>query len=301
MENSAIEWTMHTFNVVWGCAKVSAGCKNCYADTLSHRYGFDVWGVNKPRRTMSADYWAHPYKWDKRAAKVGERHRVFCSSMADVFEDHPTVKEERARLWKVIEETPNLDWLLLTKRPENIAEMVPVAWLESPRPNVWLGTSVENQEMTEKRIPELCAVPATVRFLSCEPLLGPVSFTDGEWWDWRYTYDYYKAAYPHAGPPIHWVIAGGESGHRARPMHPDWARALRDDCQAAGVAFFWKQNGEWLDIAIGSDDWTTDSPDKYKKMGRYVMARVGKKAAGRMLDGRTWDEFPMLQAVGGDK
>lgn len=234
MKDSKIQWTTHTFNLVWGCSKVSAGCKNCYADTLSHRYGFDIWGKDKPRRTMSTSYWQQPYKWDKAAAQAGERHRVFCSSMADVFEDHPTVKQERPRLWKLIEETPNLDWLLLTKRPENIAETVPVAWLGSPRHNVWLGTSVEDQEMANKRIPELLKVSAVVRFLSCEPLLGPIHLCSPRLGGFIY-------GCLSAG--ISWVIVGGESGHGARPMNIAWAIDIIDQCRETGVPVFVKQLG----------------------------------------------------------
>ena len=275
MQNSAIEWTDHTWNPWWGCIKVSPGCEHCYADTLAHRYGFNVWGPSKTtsRRMMSENYWKQPRKWNKEAAAAGIRLRVFCASMADVFEDHPQLTEPRARLFDLISECSALDWLLLTKRPENIKPMLIEAGrgFQSLPPWVWIGTSVENQEQADQRIPHLLRVPAAVRFLSCEPLLGPVDLTkikcgdDGfnalkpDSWEqavnaWRDTdpdwveqfEDWFGVSVDTTGPMharIDWVIVGGESGHGARPMHPDWARSLRDQCQSAGVAFFMKQMG----------------------------------------------------------
>ena len=192
---TAIQWTDHTFNPWWGCVKVSPGCQNCYAETLAHRYG-TAWGVEGERRQMADSTWAEPVKWNKAASAAGRRARVFCSSMADVFEANAQVESARARLWSLIESTPALDWLLLTKRPGNITGMVPAAWLQEPRPNVWYGTSVENQKTAERRLPHLLGVPAAVRFLSCEPLLEPVSL----------------AAWLHG---VQWVITGGESGPKA--------------------------------------------------------------------------------------
>jgi protein gp37 len=156
--------------------------------------------------------------------------------MADVFEYHPQLDSVRARLWELIAATPWLDWQLLTKRPMNIRHMLPPAWLEAPRPNVWLGTSVEDQQHADLRIPHLVSVPARVRFLSCEPLLGPADLT------------------PWLGE-LHWVITGGESGPQARPCDPAWVRSLRDQCQAAGVALFHKQwGGRTPMLAAGLDE-----------------------------------------------
>jgi protein gp37 len=221
-----IQWTTHTFNPWWGCLEVSPGCDNCYARTLSERWGFDVWGPPRtsPRRLFGDKYWAEPLKWNATAAQEGRRHRVFCASMADVFEFHPQLDAVRARLWALIEQTPWLDWQLLTKRPMNIARMLPSAWLEQVRPNVWLGTSVEDQPRAELRIRHLVAVPAVVHFLSCEPLLGPVDL--GPWLG-----------------DLDWIITGGESGPHYRPMDLDWVRSLRDQCQGAGLALFHKQQG----------------------------------------------------------
>lgn len=288
-ENSKIEWTDHTFNIVWGCQRVSEGCQHCYAETLAKRYGHDVWGPAKTtaRREMSAAYWKQPYKWNKAAKESGIRARVFCGSMSDVFEDHPTNEWARANLFGLIEETQNLDWLLLTKRPENIRKMIPQAWTRTPRANVWYGTSVENQKRADERIPELLRVPAAVRFLSCEPLLGALDLNE------YITCQQYLhgQVVPCTCPRIHWVIAGGESGHGARPMHPQWARSLRDQCHDAGIAFHFKQYGEYLPLA--SADEASQYPRAAMIEGDNVRwVRVGKHAAGRLLDGRTWDELP---------
>jgi protein gp37 len=221
-QRSAIEWTDHTFNPWWGCTKVSPGCVNCYAETLSTRYRYDVFGPRKPRRTFGEGYWQQPLKWNAQATQLGRRMRVFCASMADVFEDNKSIEGERQRLWEVIAETPMLDWLLLTKRPENMLSFAP--WEASWPENVWAMTSVENQEQAQKRLPVLSQIPAVVRGLSVEPLLEPVDLS---------------AWLPH----VHWVIVGGESGPGSRPMRVEWVRSVRDQCSAAGVPFFMKQMG----------------------------------------------------------
>ena len=283
MENSNIEWTDHTFNPWMGCTKVSDGCKNCYAETLmDKRYGKVKWGPQGQRVRTSAANWKKPLKWDREAAAAGKRARVFCASLADVFEDKPDQRDEmdkwRTELFQLIQDTPNLDWLLLTKRPENVMEMVGnVPWYYG-LPNVWIGTSVENQEQADKRIPALVTIPAAVRFLSMEPLFGPIDL------------DLSGSNYGIYG--IDWVIVGGESGPNARPMHPDWARGIRNQCQEAGVPFFFKQWGEWA----WTGDYITDNlyADKQRYMfaDRTVMIRAGKRAAGRLLDGREWNGFP---------
>ena len=255
-ENSKIEWTHHTFNPWWGCMKVSDGCANCYAETFAKRTGHSIWGpaTTTQRRTFGDKHWAEPLKWNDEAEKAGERRRVFCASMADVFEEHPQLHAERMRLWELIQRTPWLDWLLLTKRPENVGWFAPTRWQTDGYPgNVWIGTSVENQAMADKRIPILATIPAAVRFLSCEPLLGPLDLAT---WFYSMMTDDYSCA-------IDWVIVGGESGPKARPMSPDWVRSVRDQCNGAGVAFHFKQWGG-----------------------------VRKHETGRILDGRTWDEYP---------
>ncbi len=223
-EKTGIEWTDHTFNIAWGCFKVSPGCAHCYADTLSRRYGHDVWGPPKTtaRRTFGDKHWAEPLKWNAKAEMDGVRRRVFCSSMCDVFEDHPTIDAEREKLWPLIRATPWLDWQLLTKRPERIAANLPSDW-GNGYANVWLGTSVESQDYAY-RVEYLKFVPAVVRFVSAEPLLGRFDL-GGQAWE------------------IDWLIVGGESGPGARPMDIDWARSLRDECADSGAAFFLKQLG----------------------------------------------------------
>lgn len=288
MQNSKIEWTDHTFNPWWGCQRVSPGCEHCYAETLANRYGHKVWGPAKTteRRAMSDNYWKQPLKWHKQAERDGVRRRVFCASMADVFEAHEQVAAYRTRLWETIGECDMLDWLLLTKRPQNVLGLVPPAWAVGYWPeHVWIGTSVEDQRRADERIPELLKVPAKVRFLSCEPLLSPVKLPWCEWcggWCCQDCYDPDDAA-------IHWVICGGESGPGARPMQLTWARSLRDQCQAAGVAFHFKQFGEYLPMSqmipgVHCSEGESGPDDRF--------IRIGKHAAGRLLDGREWNEVP---------
>jgi protein gp37 len=266
-QKSAIEWTDHTFNPWWGCTKVSPGCVHCYAETLSSRYLYDVFGSRKPRRTFGEEYWQNPLKWNRQAAQFGQRMRVFCASMADVFEDNPGIEAEREKLWGLIAETPMLDWLLLTKRPQNMRPFAP--WENDWPTNVWAMTSVEDQEQARKRIPILLEVPAIVRGLSVEPLIGSVDL--GPWLE-----------------DIQWVIVGGESGQCARQMQVEWVISLRDQCVEAGVPFFFKQWGEWMYL---------DSSSIGGSEAQSTVRRVGKKAAGRELEGRTWDEIPDGQAL----
>jgi len=219
-ESTIIAWTDHTFNIAWGCTKVSPGCTHCYAEAFTHRLGLDVWGQSA-RKTFSANHWRDPERWHRAALREGRRHKVFSSSMCDIFEDHPTIAAERAKLWPLIAATPALDWQLLTKRPERIADCLPDTWGPDGWPNVWLGTSIET-DAYRARAETLRAIPAVVRFISYEPALGPLETTDLR--------------------GIDWVICGGESGGNYRPMDLAWPRALRRRCKAAGVAFFFKQS-----------------------------------------------------------
>lgn len=263
-ENSAIQWTHHTFNPWVGCQRVSPGCVNCYAEAYDKRVGGAKlpdgskslrWGPTAPRVRTSAANWRKPLAWDAAAKVAGERHRVFCASLADVFEDRPELEPIRLDLLELIRITPNLDWLFLTKRPEAIQALLRAArrtfrtatplhtWLTSwldynqPPPNVWLGTTVEDQQRANERIPALLSVPARVRFLSCEPLLEHVNLT-GPW---------PLGAGENFG--IDWVIIGGESGSKARSFHTEWARDLIQQCRAGGSAPFVKQMGS---NAVGS-------------------------------------------------
>ncbi len=265
-EETAIGWTNATFNPWWGCTRVSPGCEHCYAETFAKRTGNDVWGKNNDRRFFGDKHWNEPLRWNKKAEAAGVRHRVFCASMADVFEDRRDLDAERARLWELIEATPWLDWQLLTKRPQNVLRLAADSWLSAWPSNAWVGTTVEDQQRADERIPELLAVPAPVRFLSCEPMLGPVDIerylylmgagTTGPWSDgigrWRTTDG--RGRRLASGPggqavtsipssDVHWVICGGESGPKHRPLNVDHARSLRDQCEGAGVAFFFKQHG----------------------------------------------------------
>lgn len=270
-KNSHIEWTHHTFNPWWGCQKVSPACQNCYAETWAKRVGSNVWGAKAPRRFFTDTHWAEPLKWDREAAESKTRARVFCASMADVFENRRDLDAPRARLWKLIEATPNLDWLLLTKRPEHVASLT--IWGEAWPANVWLGTTVEDQTWVETRLPHLLSIPAKVRFLSCEPLLGALNLSPFS---------------PKGKPsPIHWVIAGGESGPHSRPMNPQWVRSLRDFCRQSKIAFHFKQWGHWVPRQL-----LTQEQKNIILVGDIEMAAAGKKMAGRSLDGRTWDELP---------
>lgn len=376
MKNSAIQWTDHTFNPWIGCTKVSPGCAHCYAEARDQRFAGGIhWGKGQPRKRTSGSNWKEPLKWNAEAAKAEslarqgavlgsyQRPRVFCASLADWLDNEVPI-EWLIDLLALIDQTPNLDWLLLTKRPENFVGRITAATHGKMNPfevfrlmpNIWVGTTVENQEMAEKRIPALLQIPAKVRFLSCEPLLEAVSLDQwikpflcckacGESYDlderipdsehphgkdecarcghegfmtscWgedaRYHFDkngiHTEAPEPYGGG-IHWVICGGESGPEARPMHPDWARSLRDQCTAAGVPFFFKQWGEWFPGFTYDDGFifheehgTPELKDgqRFKgfqfppeENGEYQeMGKIGKKLAGRILVRREWNEFP---------
>ena len=347
-ENSKIEWTDHTFNPWIGCTKVSPGCTNCYAavDTFARReraHGRELWGPRAERHRTAEAYWKQPITWNKHqwwqcdicgrrwredywqdvclhnavdnydhASRV--RQRVFCSSLADVFEAHEGLDAWRADLFALIEATPNLDWLLLTKRPENISNMVPYSWVRRFQENVWLGTSVENQKYADERIPALLRFPAKVHFLSCEPLLEKIDisseacFGTGQCLECggvgEVAGDYFaddgisqcedcNGTGSNKEKVVDWVICGGESGPHARPMHPDWARSLRDQCQAAGVPFLFKQWGEWFPtFANAGTPGGRIQSNGYYFEDNQQMWKVGKHNAGRLLDGREWNEVP---------
>lgn len=320
MAETTIEWCDYTFNGWEGCQKVGLGCDNCYAEARNIRFtGGTNWGPGAPRRRTSAANWRKPIQWNRMAEGAVRRPRVFCSSLADVF-DNAVDPQWRADLFELIRATPNLDWLLLTKRPGNIAKMLPSDWGKG-WVHVWIGCTIVNQEEADRDIPKLLAVPAAVRFLSMEPLLGPVDID--EWLHDSDCADTRKLYRQHGDRPlchcgerpvneerIDWVIVGGESGPRARPMHPDWARQIRDQCEAAGVPFHFKQWGENLPSGqVGNacngktheafqilcdDELLTEAsnspphnwPDGNKSF------RLNKRYSGRLLDGVTHDGFP---------
>mgnify|MGYP003388684612 CR=1 FL=1 len=328
-DNSKIEWTDHTFNPWEGCQKIGPGCDHCYAETRNARFNGAAinWGPGAPRRRTSAANWHKPLKWNREdaafAEKYGRKQRVFSPSLADPF-DNEVDPKWRADFFDLIDATPNLDWLLLTKRIGNVTPMLKAMGRECLPVHVWLGATIVNQEEADRDIPKLLSTPAVVRFLSCEPLLGPL--------DWIAPVARWQQQTPIAGkthipwwhPLIDWIIAGGESGPGARPMHPEWARSLRDQCAAAGVAFHFKQWGEWLpDFEMATnrpqDDaeqsrfatcvWDTEADAFAKTNGSWCdsdqwyfarsyndpeqsMTRIGKKRAGRLLDGVEHNGFP---------
>lgn len=390
MENSKIEWTDHTFNPWEGCTKVSPGCDHCYAETRNARFGGGQavnWGANAPRRRTSTANWNKPVKWnaeydllksawDKfkatnpsltdeaiiaRGFTKPERPRVFCASLADVF-DNEVPDQWRADLLDLIKRTPNLDWLVLTKRIGNVQRMLADIDVERLPSNVWLGATIVNQQEADRDIPKLLTVDASVRFLSMEPLLSPVDIRahiaprdlpfltigsplcielpssvgcarKGPHYPYEFGCRWSKIDNGGSLPGIDWVIVGGESGTHARPMHPAWAQSLRDQCEAGGTPFLFKQWGEWQPISQQTEAFTNSLYKSNKKAaphenqdaidelygrhctaektvmhldgsvhdpmepnaflpGAMTMYRVGKKAAGRMLDGKTYDGYP---------
>lgn len=291
--NSKIEWTDHTFNAWVGCERLSPACDWCYAEAWARRTGNpDLW--NGERRRTTAAYWRQPFKWNEAAQAAGHSARVFCCSLADVF-DNQVPSEWRSDLLNLICETPWLEWQLLTKRPQNILKMLKPGELPN---NAALGTTCEDQTRADQRVRQLLEAATTLSalytFVSCEPLLGPVKLkwvrmhTDNPRFyvhDWltgktQYGQDDGSVIYGAAGK-IDWVICGGESGPNARPMDPAWARSLRDQCDAASVPFLFKQWGEFAPLDTFSDA----DPDGH-------VYRCGKKAAGRLLDGKEHNEFP---------
>lgn len=368
-KETSIEWADHTFNPWIGCTKVHEGCRVCYAEAdMAIRRKRVVWGPQGTRSVTGSDYWDKPTRaWNRCAILVcfecgaesptapappGQspsqaiwdfeclcgccefsirRPRVFCASLADVFEDwghkpmtrqgkhlvhttdgwqpetteqhescsRVTMNDVRLRLFEMIDSTPNLDWVLLTKRPENIRRMWPSVTINSQeqaedrnergelfRRNVWLMTSVSNQASADKQIPELlkCRDLSPILGISAEPLLGYIDL--GRFLrPWDFMSDFGR---PEETNRLDWVIVGGESGPNAHAMHPDCATSIRDQCQLAGVPFFFKQWGEW---AIKTHGTNRDQPIRCGNSTVY-MSPVGKKSAGRLLDGVTWDQFP---------
>jgi protein gp37 len=330
-ENTKIEWAHHTFNPWEGCQKVGPGCDNCYAEARNARFsgGHAVnWGPGAPRRRTSEANWKLPLKWNAQAAAEGRRFRVFCASLADVF-DNEVPPEWRRDVLRLILNTPHLDWLLLTKRIGNAAAMLEeasqaidgVGWQRHPWSNVWLGATVVNQTEADRDIPKLLAVPARVRFLSIEPMLGPIDLTGiGRYTNSSQNIDALRGIDTRGvlamsaneassmvssslgGPRVHWVIAGGESGPHARPMHPDWARSLRDQCAAAGVPFLFKQWGEFSPAGdyepypgkrlMQSARVFIDVDRSGRQHHGPTVIRFGKKTTGRLLDGVEHNGFP---------
>lgn len=298
MKNTKIEWAHHTVNFWWGCTKVSPACAHCYAETLAKMWskGRAVWGANGARWLRGERATEELLKLDQAAAKAGVRWRVFINSMSDTFEDRRDLDLPRGDLFKVAGVVQNLDILLLTKRPECVVNLVPLTWLVNWPAHVWVGTTVENQEMADARIPRLLEVPAKVRFLSCEPLLGPVEFSNV-----TRRSDCVSVLGKPALAGIHWVICGGESGGKARPMKYAWAKRLRDQCAAAGVPFFFKQWGEFVPMPGNVPGTLTTvviagRKRRWQMNGEEIAVRVGKKEASRMFDGIDHNAVPEVCA-----
>lgn len=345
-ESTKIEWCDATFNPWIGCTKVSPGCDHCYAECGTPARTLKVnWGPGAPRRRTSVSNWKMPLAWNAQAdaffAQHGRRRRVFCASLADWL-DNAVEIEWFVELLQLVRSTPNLDWLLLTKRIGNwkgrlvaalkwtvehgsdqgLAEWIS-DWLDGAAPaNVWLGATIVNQPEADRDVSKLLNVPARARFLSMEPLLGPVDLSvidingDCEIYPLRGTTECVDDEGRSAPdlPALDWVIVGGESGRGARPMNPEWVRSLRDQCEAAGVPYLLKQWGEWgepdsvertglahegwfekdrLDGGVPRHEWPGPMQNGVELASlRPEVFRVGKKAAGRLLDGRTHDGYP---------
>lgn len=278
-DKTGIEWTDATWNPIRGCSRVSEGCRNCYAERVAARFsgpgqpyeGLAVMKNGDPRWTgivrLIEDRLPDPLKWKKS-------RRIFVNSMSDLF--HENVQDSWIRLIvRIMQDASQHIFQILTKRPERMAKWS--CFGHDSLKHVWLGVSVEDQATADERIPLLLETPAAVRWVSAEPLLGPVDF---------------QRFQEHLPPAVHlgwlddidWLVCGGESGPGARPMHPDWARSARDQCVAAGVPFFFKQWGEFCPQSQSPPGMLRRSDDEFD--------RVGKKAAGRLLDGREWKEYP---------
>jgi protein gp37 len=307
VENTAIEWADHTHNEWVGCQKISPACDHCYAESWAKRTGSaDLWAGNT--RLTSERNRMKPFKWEALARLNGCRYRVFSSSLSDWL-DNRVPYEWVHGLCATIDRTPHLDWLLLSKRIGNLRQRVPAHWWPKLPPNVWIGATIANQEEADRDIPKLLAIGARVRFLSMEPLLGPVRLDrlmrhsdDYVYVDDALTGFVANKCGGHHGRKVDWVIVGGESGGHARPMRLSWVRSLRDQCATAGVPFFFKQHGEWAPALSGTfyhplHDGPTFVPraggkDTHDFGDGHGAVRIGKKAAGRMLDGRIYGEFP---------
>lgn len=316
-----IEWTDHSFAPWIGCTKVSPACDNCYAEAMmDKRFHKAKWGPENPRTRTSPENWMAPLRWNAAAQRVGKPALVFCNPQGDVF-DNEVPLEWRADLFKVIAETPWLIWLLLTKRVGNAMDMIhEVAdmqrlgshaghlmahqWRKGHAPrNVWAGSTVVNQAEADRDIRKLLNLPAEGRFLSLEPLLGPIDMAEipvsgggHHAFDPIITVNVLRRSSIES-PRIDWVIVGGESGPSARAVHPGWVRSIRDQCVAAKVPFMFKQWGRWAPNCLCDTKHPHRTTPRPEPGSPGVMFQCGKKASGRLLDERLWDERPKLHRV----
>lgn len=338
-QESGISWAHYTFNPWWGCEKISPACAACYAEAWSNRCGLDLFGPGKPAHTFGARHWGQVHLWDSRAERMKTRFRVFCGSMCDIFQKRDDVKLEREQLWFTVETTPHLDWMFLTKRPENAEELIPEHWRPKWPKNVWMGVTAENQEMADKRIPVMLKLNSQFFFVSCEPLLSDMSirkWLPAEYWCYcgyvgdETGTDYcvkcgavfgdgdtcqvcgneeYDSACPECdtvdgfadwttGPldqrpnTIGWVIVGGESRLKDRPMDPRYVRGIHQQCIDAGIPFHFKQWGQWGTQESIRNHEVRNTGTDIIQLGEDRMYLVGKKRAGRILDGKEWLEVP---------
>ena len=259
-DTTEISWTDHTFNPWLGCQKVSPGCDNCYAEALTLRYGWTQWGPQAERRRTAPANWRKPLRWQRQASKDQTRHRVFCASLADVF-DNQAPPGALQDLWGLVRNTPDLDWQILTKRPQNIQGNLPEDWQQG-YPNVWLGVSAENQEEYDRRWPLLLVIPAVVRFISYEPALGPLTLAN------------------HPRKPD-WLIWGGESGPAARPLEPSWVNQIVQECNQFSVASFGKQWGTYQNNPLVRDQ--NHSIAQAQKLDPPTNGKGGAKLDNRIL------------------
>lgn len=305
MAQTKIEWATHVWNPISGCTPVSEGCQNCYARRMAYRLkGRCGYPADEPFRvTLHEERLLEPYYWHKP-------RRVFVCSMSDLF--HPEIPDEFIyRVLLTMQQNPRHTFLLLSKRPERLLKNMQKPWSDEKwPPHIWLGVTAENQEQADKRIPILLQIPAVVRFVSVEPMLGPINLIKDDDLYWEPTIQQWV---PRIG--LDWVVCGGETGPGARPMDPYWVESLLYQCEEAGIPFFFKSWGDWAPWYGDEDDgcpgdpeceeincsgcrkahfWRTigGGPAGYEPRGVLYSVRVGKKAAGRLLDGRTWDEFP---------
>lgn len=287
-----IAWCDKTFNPWVGCTKVSPACDNCYAENWAKRAGDVTWGAER-RRTSVAN-WKLPLKWDREAKEKGIRYKVFCASLADVFDNKVPVSW-RMDLFELIAQTTNIDWLILTKRIGNVqgmasgdGQMFNVIFNK-----VWLGITICNQEEADRDIPKLIDIPAKLRFLSIEPMLTPVdlkfmsrSFGFPE----HISYD--DVCYG-MRQGIHWVIVGGETGANARPLYPHWVWSIKEQCRKANIPFFFKQWGEYLSQSQDLEKVINTKQHSFAGIvGIDTVYRVGKAKAGHLLDGKEYYQFP---------
>lgn len=302
-QETKIAWTDHTANFWWGCQRVSPGCEHCYAEHLAVvRRKLPVWGPpSTTKRERKKGVWKEVPKWNQAAREAGVRRRMFVSSMADIFEDHPDVTQWRADALVLLETCTDLDVQLLTKRPQNIMQMVPASWHTAWPKHIWIGTTVEDQRRAEERIPHLLRVPAAVRFLSCEPLLEPVDLRTAIGGMARHEREGHAANCDGACfelPTVQWVIVGGESGPGARPFDLAWARNILRQCAEAGVACFVKQLGAMPHLG----DCCTKEGDDMDERGMLRGDFLGGPASARIVlrdragaDSSEWPEDLRVQ------